>query len=61
MAATWMLGCSSVQVEIQANSTSKHHSRLIALSETACGAIFPSNFVHNAVISSSAEIAVMPC
>lgn len=42
-------------------TTSEHHSRLVALSEAAGGAILPPNFVHNAVIPPSAEVAVMAC
>jgi len=34
---------------------------LVALSEAAGGAILPPNFVHNAVIPPSAEVAVMAC
>lgn len=41
--------------------TSEHHSSLIALSETTRRAIFPSDFVHNAVITPSAEITMVAC
>lgn len=46
---------------MEADCTSEHHPCLVALSEATRRAVFPPDLVHNAVISPSAQVAVVAC